>query len=145
MGILWNRTVLGGHDVQACHLPWGPAKGDARRRCFMQEGFDTPRWEMPDFSECAYDEIYNIRKQVNLRLSLCLSNACNCFSVIISNLFLKQTLTPLMFPLLIGSSVGPRLSINNSRGCLAFASTLYRRTAWCSSPGRGQPYHGDSS
>lgn len=64
MGILWNRTVLGGHDVQACHLPWGPAKGDARRRCFMQEGFDTPRWEMPDFSECAYDEIYNIRKQV---------------------------------------------------------------------------------
>ncbi|OQR67588.1 hypothetical protein BIW11_13432, partial [Tropilaelaps mercedesae] len=64
MGIQWNRTVLGGHDIQACHLPWGPVKGDARRRCVTQDDSGTPQWDVPDFSECAYDEIYNIRKQV---------------------------------------------------------------------------------
>lgn len=64
MGIQWNRTVLGGYDVQPCHLPWGPVKGDARRRCIFNELSSPPQWDVPDFSECAYDEIYNIRKQV---------------------------------------------------------------------------------
>lgn len=65
MGVSWNRTVVGSFDVQSCTFST-PLKDEAKRMCV--EGHDgNAHWAVPDFFDCAFREIYSIRKEVCAR------------------------------------------------------------------------------
>lgn len=64
MGVLWNRTVVGSFDVQNCMFSV-PPKGEAKRMC-VQDPDGSVHWAVPDFFDCAFQEIYEIRKEVTI-------------------------------------------------------------------------------